>query len=1194
MVLPANGEVLFPGWKDIAAAQLPRNVLKNGAVIAASDSRYQYYWKRDGALTLRALVQLFQEEKDPAAKQRYLSMLNSSVSFIQKTQDASVLNDVIFTLDGNRLDKTNWGRPQQDGPALEAIALAEVVRSLKADGTADPAPSALALKRDLDFISLHWRDMGYDTWEMDYGFHFFARMVQRRALLEGARLARAHDPNSIDAARYEREARLLKTAIERHWDEKKGLIQTMFRPKRLEKQRGGLLYRTSGLDISVILGVLHGTAGIDDDIFPPTDDRVQATFHKLVEASRGLPINQKFPDKGISMMRYPEDRFIEPAEPNNSGDNNNHAKEAENGGNPWVLATLASAEYLYRNVEAYASKGVIDVTRRNLPFFQDMVRQGYLVREDFDRLRPDLRIEAADPLFAKLVQAMLKFGDSFVDNVHFHANADGSLSEQIHRETGHMHSVASLTWNYEALLGAMAGHEKAVSAMEKIASHEQLKTLKRFLADGPTWAHGRFEPFGFRKPGNDGSKDLARAAGLEGFFYSKLEMERAHGVVEMWNRMNDRSQPQWQRYWQYLDDLLSTLPWATDIRAALRSIFESNANPKKKNQHLNVFLARLIDELHRRFDAINPAREFDRASIYSDLVRAHPLRPGVDFIRLDDIDETELERVRARSLTNVIWFLDIFEIGESGRWGTGGGSPYAYKGYHVKPELGGDAALDRLIERIHKLGLKIGVDQISHSIALDGYFAREHPEGLLHVVPDQNLTDDQMRAMIPRDHAGHPMMYLLKSSYPEGDRRVSRRILVFHPWEDYSGGMWVDMLLRDYSRRVTREWEARELRTLARRGIDVFRRDMIYDLVNARYYPRVLSRLEQARDAAPGPLRAAIVAEIEAFKARWAALGGAEIVEELTDAVKRAKPDAAVIDEAYAHANDLSRAGSDGIYNKGDFDTRMGQIGLYDAASSRDGRRLREALKNAAYREFQLGGARMVSFPGTHDGGEGNPVDKFGSFYKSFLLATLVSTPNLINNGIELGVGQARMLLGDLSKSSDLAKMVPFDIPVRIKADAIDPDNSAWYRFVASQTQDLAGWTISVLDTGKWETPIVAWSYGRKNPENGKPIAVIRVVNVSHARSNGLFTLKNPLLRAFGAFEPKAGRIYILRDLANLDSSGRPKEYLREGRELRDKGLYIELDGYGRHDFEIEEIVAKSRAGSSKSTQPVHASGPSL
>jgi glucoamylase len=57
-------------------------------------------------------------------------------------------------------------------------------------------------------------------------------------------------------------------------------------------------------------------------------------------------------------------------------------------------------------------------------------------------------------LFGQAVQALKQGGDDFLARVRYHANGDGSLSEQISRYNGYMISAADLTWNYASFLAA--------------------------------------------------------------------------------------------------------------------------------------------------------------------------------------------------------------------------------------------------------------------------------------------------------------------------------------------------------------------------------------------------------------------------------------------------------------------------------------------------------------------------------------------------------------------------------------------------------------------------------------------------------------------------------------------------------------------------------------------------------------------
>ncbi len=136
---------------------------------------------------------------------------------------------------------------------------------------------------------------------------------------------------------------------------------------------------------------------MQDGFFAWDDPRVLKTIDKIIQTFKALySINQKSTIPGYAIGRYPEDRY--------SG-------SALNIGNPWPICTLAIAEGLYRYAHILKQKGEL--------YKAQQVEQ-----------------QAAQ----------------FLARVAFHAYFDGSLSEQIDRETGYMVSAQDLTWNYAALL----------------------------------------------------------------------------------------------------------------------------------------------------------------------------------------------------------------------------------------------------------------------------------------------------------------------------------------------------------------------------------------------------------------------------------------------------------------------------------------------------------------------------------------------------------------------------------------------------------------------------------------------------------------------------------------------------------------------------------------------------------------------
>jgi glycosidase len=115
---------------------------------------------------------------------------------------------------------------------------------------------------------------------------------------------------------------------------------------------------------------------------------------------------------------------------------------------------------------------------------------------------------------------------------------------------------------------------------------------------------------------------------------------------------------------------------------------------------------------------------------------------------LDDIPDAELDRVAGMGF-DWVWLLSVWRTGpaaqrisrENQEWRREfeetladlreadiAGSGFAITGYTVHPELGGDAALARLRERLRTRGLRLLLDFVPNHTAPDHPWAEEHPE----------------------------------------------------------------------------------------------------------------------------------------------------------------------------------------------------------------------------------------------------------------------------------------------------------------------------------------------------------------------------------------------------------------------------------------------------------------------------------
>lgn len=180
---------------------------------------------------------------------------------------------------------------------------------------------------------------------------------------------------------------------------------------------------------------------------------------------------------------------------------------------------------------------------------------------------------------------------------------------------------------------------------------------------------------------------------------------------------------------------------------------------------------------------------------------------------LDDVPDAELDRIAALGF-DWVWFLSVWQTGLASRrisrndpeWRQEfqhtlpdlrdddiPGSGFAITGYTVHKNLGGDAALARLRERIRKRGLRLMLDFVPNHTALDHPWVEEHPEYYV-----QGTEADLAR---------EPKNYI----------RVERKngaMIFAHGRDPYFPG-WSDTLQLNYGNPATQKAMAGELMKIA-------------------------------------------------------------------------------------------------------------------------------------------------------------------------------------------------------------------------------------------------------------------------------------------------------------------------------------------------------------------------------------------
>lgn len=264
----------------------------NGTVVAArsgpsypqTDPDYEYNWVRDASLTMDVVQTLYSAASGKHASAYQTILFEYAAARATEQNDPDLLTGLgepKFYLNNDSVFSGPWGRPQNDGPATAAITLMEFatdylskggsLNTVKAkiyDSTNHPAQAPV--KRDLLFVASNWTSPSFDLWEEEESDHFYTRMVQRRALVQGAQFARRMG-DSATASTLSSAATALTATLSQFWDPNRELLLYEYGPVLHDK--------SSYKDIAVVLGIIHGYAG--DGVYGYTNDEVLVSAFQI-------------------------------------------------------------------------------------------------------------------------------------------------------------------------------------------------------------------------------------------------------------------------------------------------------------------------------------------------------------------------------------------------------------------------------------------------------------------------------------------------------------------------------------------------------------------------------------------------------------------------------------------------------------------------------------------------------------------------------------------------------------------------------------------------------------------------------------------------------------------------------------------------------------------------------------------------
>lgn len=473
----------------LATSHLVSEGAAEGVVIASPSKAspdYFFQWVRDSAITMHTVVKNLFPVVVPfhdiegagvnvTLARTLLKYVNNSY-VLQRSDNPSGsgvdgpdgdslhgLGEPKWMIDNDPFTE-NWGRPQNDGPALRAFTIFSLLNELRLNGI----ELGDVIKRcnfdtdlkfgnetelfeqiiywDLKFILLNWKEDSFDLWEEVRGMHFFTSLVQFTAVKMGIQFLEQRDDPDKQALLQDLRTCLGEMAEFLTFDS--GFINPN---KNYIVETPSALDTRSGLDIAVIIASIltHGNnfdLGVPFDV---TDTGVLNTLYSLVKSMGVIyPINhQRAPlNIGVALGRYPEDTY-------------DGVGTSE--GNPWFLATSAASELLFRLVlENYRAQKdlVIPLDRWKSEFWT-------LVFDEFQHYPEHeykLVIPWGSPAFHQTMISLFDLGDSFLDKVREHAADAGEMSEQFNKYTGYLQGARDLTWSYEALWSSLDARQQAL------------------------------------------------------------------------------------------------------------------------------------------------------------------------------------------------------------------------------------------------------------------------------------------------------------------------------------------------------------------------------------------------------------------------------------------------------------------------------------------------------------------------------------------------------------------------------------------------------------------------------------------------------------------------------------------------------------------------------------------------------------
>jgi glucoamylase len=400
-----------------------------GAIVASpqtADPNYYFHWIRDSALVVQALSRLLPYLEDTANEGRIRALIADYAAFSGKLQDTPTphgFGEVRFNTDGS-VDESSWPRPQFDGPALRALAILDDLERDRPNLDPDTAKAMESIvQKDLDAIVEHFNEEGFDLWEYAKGFHFYTRMVQEGALLQGQKYFKKRANPHWNLAASE-----LRSQLQHHWHPEFGTIgDDLSAGPSGDSEGNEIPSDASAFSSSVVLAVNH--ANLTEREYDDLDSRVWSSLWQ----------QQKY---FLENFAFNANRRLGPAIGRGPGDD-------YYGGNAFFFITAAFAEHDFRVASRLArEQGSLIADKERLPVLRHVL--GFPAKAG-------ARFNLPNKVLAR---SFAREGDAFLETILDVIPADGAMAEQFSKQDGSPVSAADLSWSHASVLTAILQREE--------------------------------------------------------------------------------------------------------------------------------------------------------------------------------------------------------------------------------------------------------------------------------------------------------------------------------------------------------------------------------------------------------------------------------------------------------------------------------------------------------------------------------------------------------------------------------------------------------------------------------------------------------------------------------------------------------------------------------------------------------------